>query len=457
MGATRIDLSWTAPADDGGHEITGYRIEWSPDGTSDWTVLKADTDNTDTTYSHEGLSSKTTRHYRVSAINTLGAGAASDVASATTDDIEGPAPVSAEVPSQGQTVEITFDEVYVDHQLQDWLTITADGVPVGYTGVSNTDRGTPKLVLGWFDPPVRAGQVVRVTYTDPTAGDDTAGLGDVHGNDAPSFSLGPDPDMGDLFAVTNNSGVQPTVPDAPTRLETAAASLTSIALGWWRPEDNGGRVITGYRIEYCDDVVRPGDGRPGRTWRPTRTARTPSVHGLGPGARHHPHLPGLGHQRDRHGGAVRYRGRHDGRTRGPGHDHGGPPARRRGRDRDLDGDRGHHQGRGAAVGPGPRKRPSWCCPRQAERRRRRMASTTESIQNRVQLRQHRLQPPNGGRRAALRREQEHRDRDPGRRRDRDRRRVRSGRGPVRGSGLVPDRHRPTSRSGSRTARSGAWR
>ena len=42
-GQTQIDLSWTAPADDGGSAITGYKIEWSEDGTPNWADLVADT------------------------------------------------------------------------------------------------------------------------------------------------------------------------------------------------------------------------------------------------------------------------------------------------------------------------------------------------------------------------------------------------------------------------------
>ncbi len=84
-GTSTIDLSWTAPSSDGGEAITGYKIEVSPDGTSDWTDLEDDTGDTGTTYEHTGLSAGTTRHYRVSAINTNGTGTASATASATTD------------------------------------------------------------------------------------------------------------------------------------------------------------------------------------------------------------------------------------------------------------------------------------------------------------------------------------------------------------------------------------
>ena len=84
-GQTQIDLSWTAPTSTGGATITGYKIEWSADGSDPWTALNDDTESTDTTYADTGLTAGTTRHYRVSAINSVGAGAASSVASTTTD------------------------------------------------------------------------------------------------------------------------------------------------------------------------------------------------------------------------------------------------------------------------------------------------------------------------------------------------------------------------------------
>ena len=82
-GTTQINLTWTAPASSG-VPITGYRIEVSSDAGSSWTDLVANTSSTTTTYAHTGLAAGTTRHYRVSAINTIGTGTASNVDSATT-------------------------------------------------------------------------------------------------------------------------------------------------------------------------------------------------------------------------------------------------------------------------------------------------------------------------------------------------------------------------------------
>ena len=84
-GQTQIDLSWTAPGSDGGAAITGYRVEVSGNAGTSFADLAADTGSTATTYNHTGLAAGTTRHYRVSAINSVDTGAASNVADATTD------------------------------------------------------------------------------------------------------------------------------------------------------------------------------------------------------------------------------------------------------------------------------------------------------------------------------------------------------------------------------------
>ena len=94
-GQSQIDLDWTAPAITGGSPITGYKIEVSPDGASDWTDLVANTGNTATTYAHTGLTADTTRHYRVSAINDVGTSVASISDDATTEAAPPPPPAVA--------------------------------------------------------------------------------------------------------------------------------------------------------------------------------------------------------------------------------------------------------------------------------------------------------------------------------------------------------------------------
>ena len=110
-GETEIALSWTAPTDIGEAPIDGYRIEWSADGNAPWTELVADTGSTATTYTDEELGSEVTRHYRVSARNSFGAGSPSDSDSATTADVVPPVLTGAEVRPPGNLIRLTFDEI----------------------------------------------------------------------------------------------------------------------------------------------------------------------------------------------------------------------------------------------------------------------------------------------------------------------------------------------------------
>ena len=110
-GQTQIDLSWSSPQNTGTGNITGYRIEVSPDDSS-WSDLVADSRSTTTSYSHTGLTASSTRHYRVSAINSEGAGPASNVANATTgaalapDLVVDTPTVSDNVPTVGARITV---------------------------------------------------------------------------------------------------------------------------------------------------------------------------------------------------------------------------------------------------------------------------------------------------------------------------------------------------------------
>ena len=87
-GEARVDLSWTAPANTGGAPITGYKIEASDDGNTSWTDVDTTvgdvTRYTDLGDDSNGLMFEVgdVRHYRVSAINSVGPGSLSNVAKA---------------------------------------------------------------------------------------------------------------------------------------------------------------------------------------------------------------------------------------------------------------------------------------------------------------------------------------------------------------------------------------
>ena len=141
-GTDTIDLSWTAPTETGAG-ITGYRIEWSADGTSQWADLVANTGTTATIHADTMLAGGTTRHYRVSAINSAGTGDPSNVDDATTD-----VPVSLTLSPSTQDVDETAGSVSFTVELDgaglkdievDYA--TADGTAVAgtdYTAASDT-------------------------------------------------------------------------------------------------------------------------------------------------------------------------------------------------------------------------------------------------------------------------------------------------------------------------------
>ena len=77
-----IELTWNEPKDNG-EAITGYQIDWSADGSSDWqrlAALGADAKS----YTDSTLPANTKRYYRVRAVNSVGAGAWSRTVSAIT-------------------------------------------------------------------------------------------------------------------------------------------------------------------------------------------------------------------------------------------------------------------------------------------------------------------------------------------------------------------------------------
>lgn len=81
---TSASLSWTAPVASGTSSITDYKVEYKLASASTWTVF-ADGTSTSTTANVTGLTGATNYNFRVSAVNSSGAGNAVTTSSSTTD------------------------------------------------------------------------------------------------------------------------------------------------------------------------------------------------------------------------------------------------------------------------------------------------------------------------------------------------------------------------------------
>ena len=241
-----LSVSWTAPDNTGKPDIDSYDLQYRK-GTSgpftDGPQAVADTMAT-----IDGLDANASYQVRVRATNDEGDGPWSSAGTGSTSADTTPPTLTSGEADFGGTVRLTFNE---DLDLDNLppasaITLTVDGSRVlfDFLGGGNEDN---EVVLNLPDLPIRQGQTVVVTYIDPTAGDDAVALQDAAGNDVANFTA----------TLENNSTVTPAAPGPPTGLGATAAGQTRIDLAWTAPADNGGRAISGYRIEWSGDGSDP--------------------------------------------------------------------------------------------------------------------------------------------------------------------------------------------------------
>ncbi len=226
-GPTTINLSWTAPTSNGGATISGYRIDVSTDGGTNFSQLVAS--HSTTSYSHTGLTAGTAHHYRVRAINSVGSSGWSNTANATTAAATAPgAPTSLTATASGQTI-INLS----------WTAPTSNGGATisGYRIEVSTDGGTN------FSQLVASQSGTSYSHTGLTAG--TARHYRVRAINSVGSS--------GWSNTANATTAAATVPGAPTSLTATASGQTIINLSWTAPTSNGGATISGYRIDVSTD------------------------------------------------------------------------------------------------------------------------------------------------------------------------------------------------------------
>lgn len=239
--ATSVSLSWSPPTNDGGSPITGYKIEYSSDA-SQYNILVANTGNTQTSYTHNSLTTGKTYTYRVTAINAIGVGNPSNTISVQPHETLTPnitsavaiSPTSISIswtpPSQtyGQIINgYRIDQVISDNFLSiDNVPATARTytIPNLTTGKSYTFAVTALLSGGSKTNP---SPLVSVTPT--------------------STSFAPSPS--DQPVSQDQSPQSKVLPDPPSSLNATMISQNTVEITWVVPPNNGKLPITGFKIE----------------------------------------------------------------------------------------------------------------------------------------------------------------------------------------------------------------
>ena len=233
LGATggdqQVMLSWTAPASNGGDSITGYEYEQSGSGT--W----ISTGGTDTTYTVFNLMNGQPYRFRVRALNSIEAGAASAPSANVTPATEPDAPTDLTATVDDQRVDLIWTApvsnggaaiLRYEYELDFSGTWTSTGGTATSTTVTNLTNGQS------YDFRVRA--VNRVG----------AGLASGSQSATPTATL--------------------VAPDTPFGL-SATAGNQRVKLSWVQP--SGGAALTHYEYELdlSDTWISTGGTAPSHT------------------------------------------------------------------------------------------------------------------------------------------------------------------------------------------------
>ena len=147
-----------------------------------------------------------------------------DITVSAAGDTTPPTLTSATVFEGGVFINLQFSENMLQSNLPstDTFTVTAAGSAVTVYTVQPAvfPAAPPNAFWILVRPTIQQGQVVVVTYTDPTAGDDANAIQNTAGNDAATFTTG----MDGVPAVTNNSITNTPATGAPTITGTAHRS-----------------------------------------------------------------------------------------------------------------------------------------------------------------------------------------------------------------------------------------
>ena len=132
-GETTSTVTWTAPANNGGAAVSGYKVEYAASPYSSYTVFNANTGTTSTSISVTGLTNGTSYKFRVSATNLNGFGATAESGVVVTNIV----PAAPTIGTMTLSTTNTTDSLA-------WTAPAANGgsAITGYVYQTTTDSGS---------------------------------------------------------------------------------------------------------------------------------------------------------------------------------------------------------------------------------------------------------------------------------------------------------------------------
>ncbi len=214
-GLRQAGLNWTAPSDNGGSSITGYNIYrgTSPHGEGAMLVVAG----VRSPFTDTGLEDATTYYYQVSAVNSVGAGLRSEMASATTLFVP-PPPPNLVAAVKDRAVDLAWE-----------ASVSNDGSPIIYRVYRSASSGTETYLATVSSTSYHDGDVVNgLTYHYFVTAVNATGDG----------------------RMSNEVSALPcTLPSAPLNI-TAEPGDGRTIVQWNSPYDNGGSAVTSYKLYW---------------------------------------------------------------------------------------------------------------------------------------------------------------------------------------------------------------
>ena len=213
-------LTWTPPLQDGNTPITDYLVDYRGAGEADW-ITVAHPESPDTTRVVSGLVNGTSYEFQVRAVNEAGVSDPPLTLAATT-----PATVPGEVPTLTQ---VSGNE----SSTLTWTAPATDGEsPLTDYAIQFHAKGDP-----WQD------------YAHPASRGLTADVTGLENGTTYAFRVAAVNAMGQGPWSPRVLG-RPVGPPGPVVEPESVGYLTEIELTWEPPENDGGRRLLGYRVEY---------------------------------------------------------------------------------------------------------------------------------------------------------------------------------------------------------------